>query len=141
MSAMPLNEMELLYLLGNSSGLFLKGEKKICAEFANILRYESLAGNLDGVWLHVPNEWPGRNHYHYENVQRDMGKIPGALDYVFLSTKAGILWLEAKVPGGTLSEKQKLFQRWCDMHGIAHAVFKSAYQGCAILRERGFLRG
>lgn len=140
MCAVPLNEMELLYLLGGSSGLALKGERRLAADFANILRYETLAGNLDGIWFHVPNEWPSGNHFHYENVQRAMGKIPGAPDYVFLSTK-GMGVLEAKTPRGSQSDNQKLFQRWCGMNAVHYGLFKSPEEGCAILKEWGILRG
>jgi hypothetical protein len=117
-----------------------KGEDAIACEFAQILKYKSLAGELDAVWFYVPNEWNGRNQYCYETPHKAKGKISGVSDYIFM-WKGGCGGIELKTPKGTQSSIQKLFEKWCLAHGIPYRIVTSAVEGESVLRSWGILRG
>lgn len=84
-----------------------------------------LDGQLKAVIFHVPNEFSGTKAPIFGMVQKAMGVIPGAPDYIVMKNGKGMAF-EFKVPGGRLSEKQKAFKEWCEDSGVEYHIFTSA---------------
>lgn len=114
------------------------GEAAICVEFVNLLKDLTFDGLLKAVWLHIANEWAGDRKPVYGMLLAAMGKIAGCPDYVFL-WNGGCGFIEVKIPGGELSEKQKLFKKWCAYSGVKHEVIYSAHHGIATLEKWGII--
>lgn len=115
-------------------------EDIICIDFANRLRVWTLEGRLRCVWTHPPHEAAGGTKFaaiRYA-LARALGMITGAPDYLFMAA-AGSWAIEMKAPGGSMTENQKNFRSWCEMHSIPFAVCRSADEAEAKLREWGVL--
>lgn len=142
MTAVPPFLLRLMVPTGSGT-LRLGPEDRIAREFADRLRAWSLEGRMTALWFHVPNELAGRHNDRRAairyGVAKALGLIPGVADYVFLSG-TGAWVLEAKAPRGSLTATQKDFRAWCALHGVPHAVMRSADDGERALREWGVLR-
>ena len=116
-------------------------EQEICVEFANRLRALELDGKLKCVWTHVPNEigWsPNKVAQTLYAAAKAMGMIVGMADYLFLAADCSLA-LEAKSKSGTQHDGQKDFEVWCKSKGVPYAVFKSADEGIALLKQHGMI--
>lgn len=108
-----------------SANIRVHPEERICIEIANMLRKESLEGNLKAVWSHCPNE--GKRSRLTAMLLKAMGLIPGTSDYFFVGAKEnGSGLIEIKSPSGKMSDRQKDFLHWCVMLDVRHAVCRSA---------------
>jgi hypothetical protein len=116
----------------------LKPEDLICTKFAAKLFALSIERKFKCIWLHVPNEFAGDKRPVWGMVQRTIGKMIGAPDYVFLWPK-GCGCIEFKTPKGRLSDKQKAFKEWCEDVGVPYVVVTSEEEGWLILKEWGLL--
>jgi hypothetical protein len=100
----------------------LHPEERLSIEVANMLRKESIEGNLKAVWTHVANE--SKRHRITALVLKAMGLISGALDFFFIgSHNSGLI--ELKSSTGRLSENQKLYIAWALSLGVPHAVCRT----------------
>ena len=118
--------------------LALKPEDKMCVTFANYLKKFSMEGKLKAVWLHIPNEFSGKQHFHFGNKLRMMGKIKGAYDYVF-TWGTGSGFIEFKAGKNKLTSEQQIFGDWCAVNGVSRAVVYSVSQALDALKEWGVL--
>lgn len=115
-------------------------EDCIAGEFATRLRVATVEGRLRAVWCHVPNEMLGGagKPTRMSAIARALGTIPGAGDYLF-QWGGGNAVLECKTATGRMTDNQKDMQQWCADMGVPYHVFRSADEGCAILRGLGVL--
>lgn len=140
-SESPLKLNELAYLLAIDVKLKApKGEDAEACKLASFLKYKSLAGELGAVWFYVPNEWNGRNQFCYETPHKAKGKISGVADYIFM-WGGGCKALELKTRTGKQSEVQKLFERWCRMHGVDYHLAFSSDEAIETVISWGIVRG
>jgi len=123
-------------------------EDRIAGEFATRLRVATVEGRLRAVWCHVPNEMLGGagKPTRMSSIARALGTIPGAGDYLFqwgyahdVGLEPGNAVLECKTATGRMADNQKDMQQWCADMGVPYHVFRSAHEGCAILRGLGVL--
>lgn len=114
-------------------------EDRIALEFTDALRIASLEGRLLAVWVHPANELAGKATGTMVAVARAIGLIPGCPDYLFLAADRSLA-IELKAGDGKQSEKQKLFQQWCELCGVPYHICRSADEALSILKtEGGFL--
>lgn len=113
----------------------LKPESSTQIEFADRLRLLSLEGKLGCVWYAISNEIGAvDNNPRYGAYLQALGKISGSPDMAF-HWKGGSGFIEFKSEKGRQSETQKLFEKWCDFHGIDYKIARSASEGMQILKK------
>lgn len=137
------------YFLLNSSNLShqafskLKPEQKECVIFANACKSFNIEGKLNAVWLHIPNEIANNRHPRFGNLQKLMGKMAGAADYVFLGEKNSC-FIEFKVKTDNLITKQNknqvMFEEWCKKMGVHYFLVYSSNEALQKLREINLLK-
>lgn len=112
-----------------------KGETRECIQFANQLKVLSVNNQLHCIWFHVSNENPvARQYIHWAKLQKAIGLMKGAPDYVFL-WKDGAACMEMKSRQGRLSDAQKTFRAWCQQQMVPYVVIYSAEEGIQQLTE------
>lgn len=120
----------------------LKPEQQECVNFATQCKNYSIEGNLNAVWFHVPNEISNNRQPRFGMMLKAMGKINGAPDYVFISSKKSC-FIEFKVKNKKTSSKQsddqKNFEEWCEKFKIPYFVVYSADEGIEILKKLNML--
>jgi hypothetical protein len=121
----------------------LKPEQKECVIFANACKSLNIEGKLNAVWLHIPNEIANNRHPRFGSLQKRMGKIAGAADYVFLGEKNSC-FIEFKVKTNTVTTKQNknqlMFEEWCKKIGVNYFLVYSTQEALQKLREIKLLR-
>jgi hypothetical protein len=94
------------------------------------------------VIFHIPNEQEVTGNIAKDKIRnarrKEIGVMSGVLDYLVF-WEGGMGFLEAKVPGNSLSPNQKLFCDLCDALGVEWEVFKSPDEGLRILAEWGLI--
>ena len=116
-----------------------KGEALECIKLANELKILSVNNKLNCVWFHVSNENPvARKFIHWAKLQKAIGLMKGAPDYVFLWEK-GAACIEMKALSGRLSDSQKVFQAWCQQQKVPYKVTYSAEEALNQLKEWNLL--
>lgn len=115
----------------------LKGEQKMCVEFANGLRQMTLEGKLPYVWFHISNEFlPSRQvNYSFELKLKHMGKIAGVPDYCFVGER-GSFFIEFKSEKGRQTDSQKKFEEWCKASNVNYFICRSAKEGFDVLESK-----
>lgn len=125
-------------------GTKLDPEAGECIRFADWFRGAIVAGDFSGIYFHVPNEgtYSTQKRPVFAAVQKAMGKINGAPDYVFMwGAGAGIIEFKRPDGKGKLSEEQQALQRICQRAGVNHAVCLSAEEARDALISWGALKG
>lgn len=101
----------------------LTGEEKFSIEFADRMRGHVKQGNYRGIWLHIPNESHSSVLGHIKT--NAMGRIPGALDYVFIwNNSQASAWIEFKFDKNKTSLDQDDFLHWLHINQIPKAVVR-----------------
>lgn len=111
-------------------------EQRLCIEFTDALRAETLENKLKAVWFHVPNE--GSRHNIVGAILKAMGMLPGIPDYAFL-WEGGSGFIEFKAGKNGLSDWQEVVQGWCDKQGVKFALVRSSNEALDTLRQWGVL--
>ncbi len=101
----------------------IKGEDAICLDICNFLREQTLTKAFSYIWFHVPNEF-STYRGAYGALKSWIGRIAGVPDYVFLG-KEKCFFIEVKSKKGVQSEKQILFQKWCEKVGVPYYICRS----------------
>ena len=118
----------------------LKPEQKICVEFSNYLREQTMQKNFPYIWFHVPNEFYRDSQKKgglFGNILTAMGRIPGVADYCFIG-KNNSFFIEFKTKYGKLSPSQNFFEKWANEKEINYFVCRSASEGIEVV-ERNVL--
>jgi hypothetical protein len=115
----------------------LKEEQKICVEFSNYLREQTIKGNFPYIWFHIPNEFyktKGKEGMGglFGSILTAMGRISGAPDYCFIG-KDHSFFIEFKSKSGRLFTAQKFFERWCKEKEVNYFLCRSAKEGIEIV--------
>lgn len=84
----------------------------------------SLNKRCQAVWFHVSNEGSSAAKAKWGARQRNMGKLAGVSDYVFMGNGINLA-LEIKDGNKPLQPSQKDFQRWCVEKNVPYEVAKS----------------
>lgn len=113
-------------------------EAKECIKFSNACKAWGIQGQLKATWAHIPNENSNNKHKGFGMVQKAMGKIPGAPDYVFVGPE-GSGWIEFKSEIGKLSPSQKNFQEWCKSMGANYEMVRSVEEAEHVLKTWNLL--
>jgi len=124
-------------------GFKLRPEERLAVHFANCCRAWTLAGHLDGVWFHIPNEIGGGHGDLSARVymkHKHMGLIAGSPDYGF-AWNTGSGFLEAKAGRNTQSDTQEDFEGWARINGCYYEVFRSVAEAAGHLKAWGILDG
>jgi hypothetical protein len=131
--------LELMNYRALSWNVRLGAEDQEALAFANELRKATLEMRLRAVWTHPANElgWQAKVTPQIA-IARALGMINGASDYLFLA-RDGSMAIEFKTPKGRQSEGQQNFESWCDLFGVPYHVARTAHQGLALLKDRGWL--
>ena len=134
---MTVNLMSLLIPYKSISHDSLKGEQKMCVEFANEMRKLTLEKRFPYIWYHIANEFlpSARKNFSFDLKQKHMGKISGLPDYCFMSEKDSF-FIEFKASKGKQSENQKLFEGWCTTTKIDYFLCRSASDGILLIHDR-----
>lgn len=127
------NLIKILLPNKNISFYKLKPEQKICIDFANYLREQTLSKEFPYVWFHIPNEFSSYNAV-YGLKQGWMGRISGAPDFCFLS-KNNNFFIEFKTKTGRQNPSQKIFQEWCTINQINYLMARSCEEGIKIIED------
>lgn len=120
-------------------------EDVLTEEVADMLRSETLSGNLKCVWTHIPNEGMAARSkaqkiqaINATNKKRALGMIKGAPDFVLgWGDSAG--FIELKSDKGRLSDAQEAFLEWAYQKGCHTAVCRSLNEVRTALFEWGVL--
>lgn len=118
----------------------LKPEQKICVEFSNYLREQTIKKDFPYIWFHVPNEFyrtQSNKGGLFGNILSAMGRIPGVSDYCFIG-KNNSFFIEFKTKYGKLSPSQLFFEKWTKDKEIKYYVCRSAREGIEVV-ERNIL--
>lgn len=131
-----------------SRSVKLGPEDSAAYEFAQDLRVATLEGRLRAVWCHVPNELGGMVKKDSRGrvsvplpiaIARALGLIKGVSDYLF-QWAGGCCVMEFKSKVGRLTDAQRDFRAWCELHHVPFYIIRSSAEGMAILREKGVLQ-
>lgn len=116
----------LLHFLrfSKTPGIRFKPEELICVQFRSYLTDMTLTKRCKCVWFHVSNEGSGAGKAKWGARQRNMGKLAGVSDYVFMGNGINLA-LEIKDGNKPLQPSQKDFQKWCKDSGVPYEVAKS----------------
>lgn len=104
--------------------------------FASELRAAALELRLKCVFVHPPMELLRKNVQCA--LASALGAFEGTSDYLFLA-RDGSMAIECKSAVGRQSSAQSDFEQWCVMCGVPYQLIRSAPQGLALLRDRGWL--
>jgi len=115
------------------------GELALCLHICTELRQLILNDELTGIFLHIPTETSDNAKIQYNMIQKLMGRIPGAADYLFLRGDAALA-IEIKTPGKYQTKKQKSFQAWCSDFNVPYYVCTSWEAVRQKLIEHGFIK-
>lgn len=116
----------------------LKEEESQQIAFANYCRAKSIQGELNAVWTAISNEYSGRYSPLFGAKLCALGKISGAPDMMFIWSGGGGL-IEFKSSKGRLSEKQKLFQKWCQVNNVNHELVRSSDEAIEVIKKWGLV--
>jgi hypothetical protein len=100
----------------------------------------TLSGALHAVWsaTEASSKAGGHRGQRAQARLRAAGVNPGWPDFTFCwSTGSGLL--ELKSATGHLSHAQVAMRRWCQRHGVRHAVVRSVEDALEHLRDWGVL--
>lgn len=114
----------------------IEPEQRLCIEFADILRVETVSNRLNGIWTHVANE--GKRHKIVALILKAMGLISGAYDYWFIKKDGGLI-IEFKVKPNGPTENQTYFGLWADSQQVPRYYCYSIEEALALLRKHGVL--
>lgn len=114
------------------------GENQECIDMFAQLRELIRRDFFDGICVHIPNEFSGKRNSRYGMIQRCMGKISGAPDYVLIN-RDGAIFIEMKIKGGKQSKNQKAFQTWCRINRVIYEVCYSKEEAWHVMQRYGFL--
>ena len=119
-----------------TSSLETKGEALICVTFRNWLVEQTYNKHCRAVWFHVQNESnQGSKTYRFWNLQRNMGKLAGVSDYVFMF-KNGNLALEIKDgKKGKQTEAQCFFENWCLSEEVPYEIARTLEEAIAFTKK------
>lgn len=114
------------------------GENVLSIEIANYLKAQTIKGNLRGVWTKIAHETSSKS-FDYGILMRNMGKNPGAADFIFVTDKSH-LWLELKIAkSAKASPSQIFFKNWCEEQLCNYFIVKSLNEAIAVLTEHGII--
>lgn len=113
-----------------------KPEAKIQYDFVNCLRSLSIEGKLNCVWFAVCNETGRNDHVSYGVLLKNLGKISGTPDLIFM-WEDGCAGIELKSCTGKQSQNQKLFESWCKDNKVIYKVARSDTEVFNYLTEWG----
>jgi hypothetical protein len=117
-----------------------KGENYLSIELANYLKKLTVEGKFNGVWTKIAHETSSRS-LSYGVLMRNMGKNPGAGDFIFTNAK-GCLWLELKCTKNLyLTSNQEFFRDWCIEQSVPYAVSTSLDTSIYYLQKYNFIEG
>ena len=115
-----------------------KGENALSIEIANFLKAKTLEGEFNGVWTKIAHE-ASSNSLIYGVLMRNMGKNPGAADFIFTNSK-NHLWLELKEKSSSkIQPSQVFFQNWCEEQQNNYFIVCSLKEAVEQLTKFGFL--
>jgi hypothetical protein len=117
----------------------LKGEHAECYKLACFLRAETRHGSFKAVWLHIVNEFAGKERPVWGALLRGLGRLTGAPDYIFMWS-GGCGAIEMKTQTGKLSAMQKLVKKWCDDVGVPYVVCRSHQEAVDVLVGWGLVQ-
>lgn len=114
-------------------------EDQICKQFVGQLRVLDTLKKLNGIYFHVPNEISGNTNPFFGKRLKDIGKLSGTADYIFM-WENGCACLEAKSSKGTLTTDQNKFKERCTQFNIKYDIFRTPQSGIDKLIEWGFIK-
>ena len=119
----------------------LKEEQRLAVDVANMLRAYSLKGELEGVFMAIPNE--GKRTRFTGAIMKAMGLLPGAPDYVIIGKHGEnslLIELKTSSKASRQSKTQKFFQLWAQLHEIQYHVCRSLEEVRDLLIKNNLLR-
>ena len=114
----------------------LSEEAKEQYKFAEWLRIQTIDNKLNIVWYSISNEYSGSNNKVFGAKLKCLGKVSGTPDMAFhWCTGSGFIEFKSKL--GKQTEKQLLFEEWCNSNNVKYRIARSFEQAVSILIEWG----
>lgn len=118
----------------------LKPEARECVQFKAELDRALLEGRGEFLYLHIPNEFAGKQRKVFGALLLAMGVFPGAADYL-IANHNRFMFIEFKAGKNKQNDNQKTFQHWCDAVGIEYYVMYTWQEAIELLTLHNFIGG